>query len=120
MRHTPDLELWLTEVWNNANEQYIYDVLHPNVLVHGLHTDKQSGVDAFVSFYKNFREQFPAIRITHSPIMNADGFQAAECIINVTDTKGVESVIKGVTIARFEDGKLTEGWNGLDFADLYK
>lgn len=121
MTNTSNLQAWYNEVWNNANEKHILDTLHPDAIIHGLQTDSEKkGHDAFLPFYKNFREQFPQVRVTLTPIFSCDGFEAAECIVSATHASGKQATFSGVTIAKYEDGKLVEGWNGFDFLTMYQ
>jgi len=121
MTNTKNLQTWYDEVWNNANEKHIHEALHPNAVVHGLQTDStKKGHDAFLPFYKNFREQFPKVKVTLEPIFSYDGFEAAECTVSAIHANGKQANFSGVSIAKFEDGKLVEGWNGFDFLTMYQ
>lgn len=121
MNSTNQLQTWYNEVWNNANEKYMHEALHPEAIVHGLQTDNtKKGHDAFLPFYKNFREQFPKVEVTLEPIFSYDGFEAAQCTVSATNASGKTAKFSGISIAKFEDGKLVEGWNGFDFLTMYQ
>lgn len=120
MTQTNQLLTWYNEVWNKANENFISQTLHPRAKIHGLQTDQdKSGAEAFLPFYKSFREQFPTVRVELEPIFCSDGFEAAECHVTAKHANGTEVNFSGITIAKFVDGKLSEGWNGFDFMTMY-
>jgi predicted ester cyclase len=121
MTKTPRLQQWFDEVWNNANEHFIEDLLHSDAIIHGLGTDNEKyGHEAFKPFYKNFRESFPVVHVALKPIFNNDEFEAADCDVTATNAEGKNVQFTGITIARFRDGKLVEGWNGFDFMSMYQ
>ena len=121
MTNTALFQTWYDEVWNKANEKFIAEALHPNAVVHGLQTEPgKTGPEAFLPFYKNFREQFPNVQVTLEPIFSCDGFEAAECTVTATHASGKTARFTGLSIAKFTDGKLVEGWNGFDFLTMYQ
>ncbi len=121
MIETTLLQTWYDEVWNNANESFINKMLHSGARIHGLKTDHaKSGSEAFLPFYKNFREQFPTVQVELEPIFSGEGFEAARCNVKATHASGKQVAFSGITIAKFADGKLVEGWNGFDFLDMYQ
>jgi len=112
---------WFDEVWNHANEHSIENLLHSEAIVHGLGTDTdKTGHEAFKPFYKNFRASFPLVHVELKPIFDTDEFEAADCIVTVTNAGGKEARFTGIVISRFKDGKLIEGWNGFDFMTMYQ
>jgi len=121
MAKTPRLQQWFDEVWNHANEHSIENLLHSEAIVHGLGTDtEKTGHEAFKPFYKSFRESFPVVHIELKPIFDTDEFEAADCIVTVTNAGGKQARFTGIVISRFKDGKLIEGWNGFDFMTMYQ
>jgi predicted ester cyclase len=121
MTNTELFQTWYEEVWNKANENYITEALHPNAVIHGLQTDPgKTGSEAFIPFYKSFREQFPDVQVKVQPIFNYDDFVAAECNVTATHASGKKANFSGLSIAKYADGKLVEGWNGFDFLTLYQ
>jgi predicted ester cyclase len=40
--------------------------------------------------------------------------------VKVKDTHGRSAKFSGITIAKYKDGKLIEGWNGFDFIKMYQ
>jgi len=121
MANTQLLKYWFDEVWNNANEKVIDEVLHPAAVIHGLQTDAaKSGPEAFKPFYQSFRQSFPAVNVILEPIFSNDGFEAAHCHVTLKSADGKDAAFSGLTIAKFEDGKLVEGWNGFDFLTMYE
>ena len=57
MTKTSRLQQWYDEVWNNANEHFTDNPMHPQAIIYGLGTDTEKfGQEAFKPFYKSFRE----------------------------------------------------------------
>lgn len=121
MCETKLLQRWYDEVWNNAKENAIDELLDENAIIHGLDTDKgQKGPVAFKPFYKTLRETLPSVSIKLEPIVKSDDIEAAHCFVSAKDAEGKDVSFSGLTIARFKDGKIVEGWNGFDFVPLYQ
>jgi len=111
---------WFEEVWHKRNETAIDELLHPNAVIHGLKTDPdKKGPEAFRPFYEAFCKDFPQINVEVTPIFINDEFEASHCVVTGQDAAGRNVKFEGITIARFENGKLIEGWNGFDFVTMY-
>ena len=121
MAQTHLLERWYEEVWNKANENAIDELMHDAAIIHGLETDKsKSGPTAFKPFYKSMREALPFVSITLKPIIASEDIEAAHCFVTARNAEGKELQFSGISIAKFKDGKLIEGWNGFDFISMYQ
>ena len=121
MLQSKQLQNWFEEVWHKGNEEAIDQLLHENSIIHGLGTDSETtGPANFKPFYKNFRAAFPYVHVNLEPIFATDDIEAAYCEVTGKDTNGRDFQFHGVTVARFKDGKLIEGWNGFDFLTMYK
>ena len=115
------LQRWYDEVWNNSNEDSIDDLMDEQAVIHGLETEAtQKGPHAFKPFYRNFREGFPSVTITAEPIITTDGFEAAHCVVQATTKDGQKVNFTGLSVAKFENGKLVEAWNAFDFHSMNK
>ncbi|CAN5630941.1 hypothetical protein BH10BAC2_BH10BAC2_14030 [soil metagenome] len=99
----------------------IDEVLHPAAIIHGLQTDtSKSGPEAFRPFYQTFRENFPVVDVRLEPIFSDAGFEAAYCNVQLKNIDGKNAGFSVITIAKFENGKLVEGWNGFGFLSMYQ
>ena len=115
------LQQWYDEVWNKANAGFIDEMMHKNVIVHGLDPIGTSeGIENFKTFYKNFRESFPIVQVIVRPLVSDDEFAAAHCIVNAKTEKGKEVSFTGLCVVRYKDNKLIEGWNNFDFLKMYQ
>ena len=115
------LQVWYDEVWNNANKSKIDELMDENAVIHGLETDNATlGPRAFHPFYDSFRQGFPSVNIEIEPIITTDDAEAAHCIVNATTSDGKKVTFNGLTVAKFKDGKLVEGWNAFDFLTMQK
>lgn len=115
------LERWYDQVWNNAREQAIDELMDDHAIIHGLSTEKEKkGPQAFKPFYANFRESFPSVNIQVEPIFKNDEFEAGHCVVEATTADGKKVNFTGLSIVRLKDGKLVEGWNAFDFHAMHK
>ena len=115
------LQQWYDEVWNKANKGFIDEMLHKDVIIHGLDPEGTSkGIESFRTFYKNFRESFPAVHVDVKPLVYDEETAAGYCTVSARNAAGKDVSFSGLTVARFKDGKLVEGWNNFDFLKMYQ
>ena len=111
---------WHQEVWNKGREDAIDEMMHENVITHGLDDLKGNGMAAFKEFYRSFREQFPSIQIEVQDVITEGDLQNCRCLVSVTNDRGEKVQFTGMTIVRIKDGKIIEGWNNFDFLSMYQ
>lgn len=115
------LQQWYDEVWNKANAAFIDEMMHPDVIIHGLDpVGTTNGINSFKTFYNNFRESFPTVRMNVKSLVSDSEFAAVHCSVTARSVKGREVAFNGLCIARFKDGRLVEGWNNFDFLKMYQ
>ncbi|MEO5564842.1 MAG: ester cyclase [Chitinophagaceae bacterium] len=115
------LQKWYDEVWNKANESYIDEVMHKDIIIHGLDpVGTTKGIENFKVFYKNFRENFPKVHIKLNHLVGNEEFATAYCIVSATNNMGKDVSFTGLSVVRIKDGKLVEGWNNFDFLKMYQ
>ncbi len=112
---------WYDEVWNKANEGFIDQMLHKEVIVHGLDpVGTTKGIQSFKDFYKNFRASFPDVKVAVTPLVSDAEFVTAWCNVTARNVKGNTVTFSGITVAKYENGKMVEGWNNFDFLKMYQ
>lgn len=115
------LQQWFDEVWNKANESFIDQMLHKDVIIHGLDpVGTSKGVESFRTFYKNFKESFPSVHVDVKPLVSDGEYATAYCHVSAKHVKGNNISFCGLCVAKFKDGKLVEGWNNYDFLKMYQ
>ena len=115
------LKQWYDEVWNKSNESFIDEMMHRDVIVHGLDpVGTTKGIENFKTFYKNFRSSFPFVHVEVKPLVNDGEFATVWCYVSAKHAKGNNISFTGLCVARYKDGKLTEGWNNFDFLKMYQ
>jgi len=118
------LQRWYREVWREANNNIIYELIAPNAVLKG---QRGSGIvmrgpEEFAKFAEQIRSAFPdtdlvvedmfgvgdkvAVRWSATMIHKGEGIGIAPTNKRVT--------ITGMTIARFVDGKIVEAWDNWD------
>lgn len=118
------LRYWFEEVWNKKQPQRIPELFAPDSIAHGMGpngTDLR-GPDAFRQAYDLFTGAFPDLHVTvERTVASGDtvvGLLRCEAT-HGGDHLGIPATGKRVnfavmTMARFLDGKIMEGWNVLD------
>lgn len=118
------LKRWYREVWREAKNDTIYELLAPNAVLKG---QRGSGVvirgpEEFVKFAEQIRSAFP-----DTDVVIEDAFGVGDKVVarwSATMTHSGEGIgvaptgrkvkITGITIACFVDGKIVEGWDNWD------
>lgn len=112
---------WYDQVWNKANEGFIDEMMHRDVIVHGLDpAGTTKGIESFKTFYNNFRKSFPVVHVEVKPLVSNEEYAAAYCMVSAKHAKGNNVFFTGLCVARYKDGKLIEGWNNFDFLKMYQ
>ena len=112
---------WYDEVWNKANEGFIDEMMHRDIIVHGLDpAGTTKGIENFKSFYRNFRTSFPEVHIDVKPLVSDDKAVSVWCHVTAKHVKGNTVSFSGLSAGRYEGGKLVEGWNSFDFLKMYQ
>jgi predicted ester cyclase len=115
------LSQWYDEVWNKANENFIDEMLHKDVIIHGLDpTGTTKGIENFKTFYRNFRESFPVVHVDVKLLVSDKEFATVYCQVSAKHVKGNNISFGGLCVAKYKDGKLVEGWNNFDFLKMYQ
>jgi predicted ester cyclase len=115
------LQQWYDEVWNNANEDFISEMMDKDVIVHGLDpAGTTKGIANFQTFYKNFRESFPTVNVIVKPLVHDDETAAAYCMVSAKSAAGKDVSFSGLCVGRYKNGKLLEAWNNFDFLKMYQ
>jgi steroid delta-isomerase-like uncharacterized protein len=119
---------WFERVWNQRDAAAIDELCQPHVVIHGLgdapgHT---GDVDHFRAFHANFIDALPDLKIRVDDVL-VDG-QKTAIRFTLTATHVGEGLgvppsnkpvrVTGMSITRWEDGKIAEGWNEFDKAGL--
>ena len=116
---------WFEEVWNQRREATIDELMAPNGVAHGLAPDgsgPRHGPAAFRVFWNQFCGAFPDLHITVEDVI-AEGDTVA-VRIQFTGTHrgphlgapptGKPITATGITICRWQNGQIVEGWNEFD------
>jgi steroid delta-isomerase-like uncharacterized protein len=114
---------WFQEVWNEARVETIYELMSPDAVAIGqagpaiIH-----GPAEFEAFYKQIRASFPDIHVEIEDAFGTGDKVAVRWSATMThsgDGMGIpptgKSVsVTGITIARFLNGQVIEGWDNWD------
>ena len=118
---------WFDEVWCKGHESTIDELMDTSCLVHGL-GEAMRGPEAFKLFHRAYRNAFPDMKVTVEQTVSEGDLVAARWSGVGThrgDGLGFEATNKpvrfsGMTIARFKNGKLVEGWNSFDQLGMFQ
>ena len=115
---------WFQEIWNEGRTEIVRELLAPNIVGIGTaeHDSPISSPDDFLQLVATMRGAFPDMRFT---VEDAFGEGDRVCVrwsMKATHTgdhlgiaaTGKPVTINGVTIVKFEDGKIVAGWDNWD------
>jgi steroid delta-isomerase-like uncharacterized protein len=118
------MERWYREVWREGKNEIIYQLLAPDASLHGqIAPDVElKGPEGFITFAERIRSTFPDTEITVEDIFAVDDKVVARWVASGTHSgdglgvppSGKRIRIAGVTIVRFDHGKIVEGWDNWD------
>ncbi len=122
---------WFEEVWNNGRESAIDEMSFHDVPGHGLQGpdgDEVRGMDAFKTFYRQFRAALSDIHVVVEDVVTEGDLTVARCTVTAKHTgeglgkppKGNPVKFTGMTMARVKDGKIAEAWNNFDFMTMFQ
>ena len=115
------LRQWYDEVWNKANDSFIDVMMDKDVVIHGLDpVGTTKGIENFHTFYKNFRSSFPEVHVDVNSLVNDGEYATAWCHVSAKHEKGNHVSFSGISVAKYKNGKLVEGWNSFDFLKMYQ
>jgi steroid delta-isomerase-like uncharacterized protein len=117
------MKRWFKEVWNEGRVQSIYELMDANAI--GIGQDPNGvihGPAGFESLFSRMRGAFPDIKITLEDIFGSGDSVAVRWSAAMTHTGdhlGVPASnkpvrITGISIARIENGKISQGWDNWD------
>ena len=112
----------LAEGINAGNTEVVHEVFAENVVDHDPAPDQGPGPEGFHDFFKALTSAFPDAKIEPQQLVADDDNVAVAYTLNGThegDFHGVEATgkkieVRGVQIARFEEGMIVERWGSTD------
>lgn len=122
---------WFEEVWNQRRSSSIDELFAADGIAHGLNTVGRKplpGPPGFRVFWQQFCNAFPDLRITVEDVIG-DGDKTAVRFsfrgIHQGDHLGPKATGKsvlatGMTLIRWRNGQIVEGWNEFDAMGLFQ
>lgn len=118
------LSYWFEEVWNKKQPHLINQMFAPDSIAHGMGPNGTDliGPAAFRQAYDLFTGAFPDLKVTVERSLACGDTVVFLLRCEAThggDHLGIAATGKRVTfpvmtLARFQDGKIVEGWNVID------
>jgi len=115
------------EVWNQGDLGLIDEIVSPDYVRHDPSWPGQiQGPEAYKEYVSTLRQAFADGRITAEDLIAEDSKVVVRWVMRGThqgEFLGIpptwrEVDVSGVTIIRFENGKVAEGWDGYDALGL--
>ena len=124
--HKALVNRWFEEVWNKQRQAAIYELLHPDGLVHGLADSPGQvicGPDGFLPFWQKFTSAFPDLKVSVDAVIAEGDTAAFRCTVRGRHTgkglgiepTGAQVTFTGMAMASIQDGRIIEAWNNFDF-----
>lgn len=122
---------WFGEVWNKGRAEAIDEMCSPDVLAHGLVDaagNEVRGIEAFKTFFSNFRSAFPDIEVTVEETVAEGDKVVARCTVRAThkgDALGIEATnlpveFRGISMWTVRDGKIVDTHDLYDFLTVFQ
>jgi predicted ester cyclase len=116
---------WFDEIWTKGDLSIIDEILSPNATIHGL-GEANRGTEnhqSFKDFVAGFRSAFSDIKITIEQTVEEGDIVASRWVATMKPSgegpsAGKEVKVTGMSMGRFRDGRMVEGWNNWDEAGL--
>ncbi|HEX8815839.1 MAG TPA: ester cyclase [Terriglobales bacterium] len=115
------MKRWYQQVWNEKSDQTIHDLFAPDAVAWGTTDAPIRGPVEFVSFVQQIRTAFPDINITVEDAFASGDKVVARWSATMTHSgpgmgpaTGNKVQLTGMSIARFRDGQIVEGWDNWD------
>ena len=115
---------WFDEIWANGRLDAIDELLSPDAVIHGLgEPGREAGGHApFKDFVSRFQSSFSDIRVTVDQTVEEGDMVASRWTARMThngDGLGIPPTnrkvqVSGMSMGRFRDGRMIEGWNNWD------
>lgn len=111
---------YVAEVWNSGNLDLIDDLVTADFVRHlpeSWEPQVIEGPEAFKSYIKGIREQYTDFHVkTHKVIASGDMTASAWTVSGTSDAARIS--VRGMSMARYSDGKLAEEWATWDTQGL--
>ena len=115
---------WFQEVWNEGRTETVYELFAPDAIAHGQESAEAElrGPKEFEAFVRKIRGAFSKIQLTVDDVF-ATGDKGvlrwSGVMTHTGDALGMPASgrtirLRGITMVRFADGKVVEGWDNWD------
>lgn len=122
---------WFEEVWNQRQSQAIDELLAADSIAHGLDATASApepGPAHFRRFWERFCGAFPDLRIEVEDVIAEGDKTAARFTFRGTHrgdhlgppASGKPILATGITLIRWRNGQIVEGWNEFDAMRLFQ
>ena len=113
---------------SSGNLTKLREIFAPTVVDHDPAPDQGPGPEGFISFFTTMRTAFPDLKVSAERVVSNPTDVAMAYTITGThqgDFLGIAATgkrvtVRGVQIARFENGKIVERWGSSDEMGLVK
>lgn len=115
---------WFQEVWNEGRIETIHELFSPEGVAHGQESAEGElrGPQEFEDFVRKIRGAFSEIQLTVEDVFAAGDkgvLRWSGVMKHTGDAMGIPASgrtvrLRGITVVRFVDGKIVEGWDNWD------
>ena len=115
---------WFQEVWNEGRIETIHELFSPQGVAHGQETPEAElhGPKEFEGFVRKIRSAFPDMQLAvedvfatgDKGVLRWSGVMKHTGDAMGTPGSGRTVRLRGMTLARFADGKVVESWDNWD------
>jgi steroid delta-isomerase-like uncharacterized protein len=118
----------MAEAINSGNLNVLREILSPDVVDQDPAPDQSPGPQGFIQFFEQFRGAFPDLSVSVEHMVTDEDNVAFAYTVTGTHKGNFMGVaptgkriqVRGVQIARFENGRMVERWGSSDELGILK
>jgi steroid delta-isomerase-like uncharacterized protein len=120
---------WMEEVWNGKRAAAIDEMFATDGIAHGLSDEGIiQGPEAFKKLHAVLVKAFPDLHVAVEDVLCVEDKGAVRFSVTATHTGDLPTVpatgrrvhFTGMTLTRWREGQIVEGWNNVDFAAMMR
>lgn len=105
---------WFEEVWNQGRRETIDEMVGPDCIIHDGRAQTK-GPAAFKLFFEGLQAEFADIHVDTHEVVAAGDLSCARWSSTMRHrASGKDVRVTGMSMVRFEGGRITEGWQNWD------
>ncbi len=107
---------WFEEVWGHRNTKIVHELVLPDSICHTEAGD-MVGPHSFLEFHARLLQAMPDLRVEVEELVSQGDSVVVRWLLSATHA-GKPARFRGMTWIRYANGKMVEGWDCWNVAEL--